>query len=400
MSVVVVHPQVQHSFQLARALCEAGLLRRFSTSIFITTDTLKNYPARIRKKLQHRSSLGIPKSKVSTFPYIEILWHITGLLVTREWQGILLYYNLRLFDRWAARRLSADSPRIVIGFENSSLAIFREAKRIGALCVLDAASVHYNHQAKALSTGATEMNRKVDLQKAEEIALADKILVLSTFARQTYIDAGVPAEKLVTIALGANVELFSQKTPRSESASFNYLFVGNLTGVKGVDLLVEAFAGLDVPGKTLTLVGSGFGNLSPEAKALANLRWTGRLSPAELRDEYQRADVFVLPSRLDGFGLVVAEAMATGTPVIVSSAVGAKDLVSENENGWIFESGNLEALKHAMEIAYANRGRLIEMGHQARETVVKDYTWEAYRRRAGEFYTNLLNSLKPVASID
>ena len=110
--------------------------------------------------------------------------------------------------------MAADAPRIVVGFESSSLALFREAKRIGALCVLDAASVHFRYQARARSLSDGSFQTRLDLRKAEEIALADKILVLSNFARETYIEAGVPPSKLVTIPLGADLTLFSPNPPR------------------------------------------------------------------------------------------------------------------------------------------------------------------------------------------
>lgn len=391
MSVVVVHPQVQHSFQLARALHEAGLLKRFYTSIFLESAALDRLPALVRNRLWRRASEYIPANKVWTFPYCEILWRLAGALLSGRWRSASLYYSLRLYDRVAARRLKFDSPRIVIGFENSSLALFREAKRLGASCVLDAASTHFNFQGLKRGSQMDARQQRVDSRKAEEIALADKIVVLSTFAKQTYIEAGVPPEKLAIIAPGSDLTEYSQNEPPKSEREFHYLFVGSLTREKGVDLLVSAFKNINVPGKTLTLVGANLGGL-PELNDLPNIKLAGYLFPDALRDAYVRADVVVLPSRLDGFGLVVAEAMATGTPVILSSAVGAKDLVKHGENGWIFESENAAALAKLMEISYQERNRLAQMGACARDTVAGEYTWEAYRVRIGLFYEELLKT--------
>jgi glycosyltransferase involved in cell wall biosynthesis len=272
------------------------------------------------------------------------------------------------------------------------LAVFREAKRIGALCVLDAASVHFAFQRQKKNPADESFQRQVDSWKAEEILLADKIVVLSTFAKQTYIEGGVLPEKLVIIAPGADLSMFVQKPPRVSESGFHYLFAGNLTRDKGIDLLISAFAKINVPGKTLTLIGKKQGGLPDTIKRLPNVKWVGYLSPESVRDEFHRADILVLPSRLDGFGLVVAEAMATGTPVIVSSAVGAKDLVRTGENGWVFESENVSALAEAMELSYQNRQRLVAMGVRARDTVAGDYTWEAYRERIRAFYLNMSKS--------
>lgn len=312
------------------------------------------------------------------------------MLVTPSWGRAALYCSLWMYDRVAARRLAADSPQIVVGFENSSLALFREAKRLGAFCVLDAASVHFDFQRRKGYAACKSLQRRVDVRKAQEIALADRIVVLSTFAKQTYIDAGVPTEKLAIVAPGADLAMFSHKPPRRSGQGFNYLFVGSLTTEKGIDLLISAFKGIKVPDKTLTLVGAKHGSLPDRFEEVPGVTFAGYLFSDSLRDAYQRADVLVLPSRWDGFGLVVAEAMATGTPVIVSSAVGAKDLVKHGENGWVFESDNAAALAETMEISYQERNRLAQMGAQARDTVSDEYTWEAYRKRIATIYGGLL----------
>lgn len=392
MSVVVVHPQVQHSFQLVRALHEAGLLKRFYTSIFFTQATFSRLPWPIRKRLQRRVSVAIPADKVWTFPYCEFLLQIARVLFKPRWESASLYYSLWTYDRVAARRLVMDSPRIVIGFENSSLELFRAAKRLGVICVLDAASVHFRFQGRKRRLPFGPLQRRVDARKAEEISLADRIVVLSSFAKQTYIDAGVPPEKLELIAPGADLSLHTLKPSGAPRPGFHFLFVGNLTWEKGIDLLISAFKALEIPGKTLTLVGAIQGDMLELIGRPPNVEWLGHLSSESLREEYRRADVLILPSRLDGFGLVVAESMATGTPVIVSSAAGAKDLVRRGENGWIFESESSTALAEAMEISYRERNRLAQMGTQARETVAGEYTWDAYRKRIGTLYENLLKS--------
>ena len=112
----------------------------------------------------------------------------------------------------------------------------------------------------------------------------------------------------------------------------------------------------------------------------------------QLRAEYDRADVFILPSRLDGFGLVVMEAMATATPVIVSSHVGAKDLVQAGVTGWIFESGDAASLADCMCQAYEQKSDLAAMGAQAQK-IAQDCTWEQYRARIAAFYGELLKTL-------
>ena len=82
---------------------------------------------------------------------------------------------------------------------------------------------------------------------------------------------------------------------------------------------------------------------------------------------YGWAEVFVLPSLEDGFGFVVAEAMARAErPVIVTDACGAAGLVRQGRNGWVVRSGDSNALAAALEEAYRRRGNLAPMGREAR----------------------------------
>jgi glycosyltransferase involved in cell wall biosynthesis len=125
---------------------------------------------------------------------------------------------------------------------------------------------------------------------------------------------------------------------------------------KGVDLLLAAFErivakGLDVE---LRLVGREaslpefLASLSPEAKA--RVRYEGFQPPERLPHYFSASDVFVLPSRHDGWGVVVNQALAAGLPVITSDAVGAGlDLIEDDVNGFKFPAGDVEALQRSME---------------------------------------------------
>jgi glycosyltransferase involved in cell wall biosynthesis len=137
---------------------------------------------------------------------------------------------------------------------------------------------------------------------------------------------------------------------------FTFLFCGQMIRRKGVDLLIGAFdrmvaAGLDV---RLLMVGReaelpGFlAAARPETRARIVY---GGFQPTERLPQYfAQSDAFVLPSRHDGWGVVVNQALGAGLPVIVSDAVGAGfDLVEEEVNGARFAAGDQEALQRCME---------------------------------------------------
>src|SRR5690348_2274431 len=124
---------------------------------------------------------------------------------------------------------------------------------------------------------------------------------------------------------------------------------------KGVDLLLAAFDRLVATGANvqLLLVGreadlpSFMQTVSPAGRA--KIRYEGFRAPDSLAEYFGRSDVFVLPSRHDGWGVVVNQALAAGLPVIVSDAVGAGvDLVEDGVNGMRVAANDMKALYQAL----------------------------------------------------
>lgn len=138
-----------------------------------------------------------------------------------------------------------------------------------------------------------------------------------------------------------------------------FLYVGRLVEVKNLELLVRTFN--EMPDLELTIV--GFGPLEGALKALAgpNVRFLGAVDNDKLPEVYRGADVFVLPSRLEPWGLVVEEALNNGTPVIVSDRVGCKDDLVTAETGLVFRHDDAASLKAAVrqmcDVAFYNRLR-------------------------------------------
>ncbi|HEX8295723.1 MAG TPA: glycosyltransferase family 4 protein [Chthoniobacteraceae bacterium] len=144
--------------------------------------------------------------------------------------------------------------------------------------------------------------------------------------------------------------IFAPREER-EPGEIVFLFCGQMIARKGLDLLLAAFARLD-QGRLL-LVGREaelpalLGSLPPETRA--RISYAGFQPPEALPAFFARADVFVLPSRYDGWGVVVNQALGAGLPIICSDAVGAAhDLVEDGVNGVKFASGNVAALTDAL----------------------------------------------------
>jgi glycosyltransferase involved in cell wall biosynthesis len=146
------------------------------------------------------------------------------------------------------------------------------------------------------------------------------------------------------------------------------LFAGKFIVEKDCLLLLEAFLGAAVPGH-LVMVGNG--PFEEQLRARAAGRTDVHFLPFQNQQAmpmvYRLGDAYVLPSRSETWGLALNEAMACGRPVIASSQVGgARDLVTDRVNGWIFESGNLGQLIAVIrEVLGSPAGNLREMGAAA-----------------------------------
>ena len=129
------------------------------------------------------------------------------------------------------------------------------------------------------------------------------------------------------------------------------LFVGYLDQRKGVDTLIRAYCRASTPDSKLVIVGTG--PAETELKSLAgdasDIEFTGYVSEAEKVAYYDAAELFVLPSRHDAWGLVVNEAMHHGLPVIVSSSAGAEELVNRYNNGYVVPPDDADALANRIE---------------------------------------------------
>lgn len=148
------------------------------------------------------------------------------------------------------------------------------------------------------------------------------------------------------------------------------LFVGRLTGEKGVDELVAAFTQLGTrhPGLHLLLVGpdeEGYDEFLPKTPRLHRVGYT------QVVEEYMAAaDVFCLPSHREGFGLVLIEAGAVGLPVVASRIYGVTDAVVDGETGLLHRPGDVGDLVEKLDILIRDRSRREALGEAGRSRAI------------------------------
>lgn len=170
------------------------------------------------------------------------------------------------------------------------------------------------------------------------------------------------------------------------------LYVGRLSNEKQVDQLKAVLE--RVPHTRLAIVGDGPERANLEAHfAGTKTKFMGYLKGEQLSQAYASADMFVFPSALETFGLVVVEAMAAGLPVVASRVGGIPDVVEEGVTGYTFEVSDIEGLVEGVRQVASSRQRIEQMGRSAR-AYAETQTWDYMMDEVIEHYERLITANK------
>ena len=198
-------------------------------------------------------------------------------------------------------------------------------------------------------------------------------IAVSEFLKRRLVEAGFPTDRIEVVPNIVSIPEASPDPPRGEYVAY----VGRLTAGKGVTTLLEAARALpDVPFRL-----AGEGELAPWVREMAppNLSSTGLLDDAELADFYAGARFLVVPSDwYETFGLVAAEAMVRGVPVIASRSGGLREVVEDNVTGLLFDAGDAADLAGKIAHLWNEPALCCRMGRAGRERVIREYNEEAY----------------------
>ena len=202
---------------------------------------------------------------------------------------------------------------------------------------------------------------------------------IGKFAVDGYRREFGPRRSYFNLPYFSNLERFGSGCSRAGSERV-FLFCGSLIERKGVDLMARAFVQLatEVPDVRLRIAGDGAlrQSLAQVLRPVSDrVEFTGFKDWSELPELYASADVLCVPSRYDGWGLVVPEGLASGLPVIATKRMGAAlEFVQTGVNGWLIPAGDEMAILYAMrKAASLTNAELAERSQRARESV-KEHT--------------------------
>lgn len=385
MNVVIAATSRFHYFDLAQQLARLGALGRMYTG----------YP---RWKL--------PSSKISPQSICTVPWiHTFFMALQRTYprptvlSESLDWLDRVTFDAYVAKNLPECD--VLTAISGCGLRSGMKAKATGGKYVCDRGSTHILYQNSILKEESSEWglpftptHPRIIERELLEYEEADLITVPSAYAKRTFITAGLDEQKLAVIPYGVDLSSFyPTDTPRADS--FVVAYVGGINFRKGIHYLFQAFNKIKHPKKSLLMIGQEDTELTNILRAKRihprEVTYTGHIGHTVLKHYLSRADVLALPSVEDGFGLVMAQAMACGCPVVASEHTGGPEIVRNGFNGYVVPARDVSALAHALQsIAESSPDRRMREGALATAREMRG--WSMYGEQIFDTYRALAGS--------
>lgn len=397
--------------QAARALYEADLLSSYVTTFAYDPKNLIVRTLRAGMALAvgdpdlhlaRRQITEVPAERFVQHPFPELLRSV----VAKSWLGpiaadLVWEKTERWFDRTVARK-DLNGERGAYGYEYAALSTFQEQKRRGGLCIYDLPIAHHQQAAELLGpeverfpetqtayeTHLRHLAPERNARKDQELLLADHVIVASSFTKSSLTRIGFPEEKISVVPYGAPP--IDPREPRSYKLPFIFLSAGTQSVRKGVHYTLEAWRRIAPRDDAeLWLVGS----MQLPKRLLNSLPEKTIIKPsvtrAELNRIYKRANVLLFPSLVEGFGMVITEAMAHGLPVITTPNTAGPELIKHADDGFIVPIRDVDALTDVMQWCLDNRGPLEQMGARAAARAAQ-WQWRDYRAELGRVALGIL----------
>ena len=330
-------------YAVPRALLRGGVLGEFITDLWIRPGTLLHS---LKKRLTGRFHPGLAGARVKA-PNLATLKFELRASLARENGWKLISQRNEWFQQQALSELerTTNGNHTIFAYSYAARELFKFARERGWRTVLG-----------QIDPGPAEERVVAGLQKGtkwspapheywanwrEECALADRIVVNSSWSKDALLSEGVPADKIHVLPVAyeplTDARAFQRLYPRAFNAErpLRVLFLGQINLRKGVGQLLEAVKLVEGEPVEFWFVGPMQMSAPQDLKLHPQCRWFGAAPRVEVDSYYRDADIFILPTLSDGFGLTQLEAQAWKLPVIASRYCG--DVVRDGHNGVLLD---------------------------------------------------------------
>jgi alpha-maltose-1-phosphate synthase len=379
--VLVSHPHAANfACGVAVALARACRLAGFFTGVAVRADgwggALARQLAKIRPVLMNRVIAEMPAGRLHSLPHVELGARLAANVIGRTGTRIKPYDVIfTAHDETVARLPWPKQTRLVYAYEDGALRTFERAARRDIGRAWDLPLPHY---LAIEELWKEEMRRWPDAvdgvplfepirkrrRKDAELRLATRVVVASAFTRASLerLDLKVPVP-IVPYAFPVDAFPVRERPP---SGPFTVLAVGSHDLRKGTPYLLEAWRRAAIPDAELHLVGPMRLASSFVDRYAGVFRHWPHVPKSQLGARYAAADVLAFPTLGDGFGLVIQEAMCTGTPVVTTPCGGGPECITDGIDGWLLPPRDIDALVERLRACAANRDAVAAVGRAAR----------------------------------
>lgn len=212
--------------------------------------------------------------------------------------------------------------------------------------------------------------------------VTDVIICVSQYELDKAARFGIERKRMKLIYNGIHHK--DEAPKRAGAEPIHLLFVGRLDYQKGFDVLLKAYAKVNRNDLKLTVVGSAVNEDSVECPPMDSVEYLPWVTPSEVQALYQKADALIVPSRWEGFAMVPLEGMAMGLPVIASNCTSLPELVTNEVSGYVFPSGDHQALADVLTII--QKPRLLDLGNEGRSIVRERFSAALMIRQTYDLY--------------
>jgi len=389
---------------LLKSSAATNTLEAFITTIAIEENAswLNFLPEPVREELIRRT-FPLDFRLIITHPLRELVRLILprmGLGIKLQkpdsWAHINSVY--RDLDRFTATFLKKsgiqNNIRAVYAYEDGAYETFLQAKKLRIECIYELPIAYWQTLRRlllleadrmpawaiTLKGGIDDSGAKLD-RKTREIELADKIVVPSKFVAES-LPASAINKPVLLAPFGSPSSPHStgkRKITRKPDTSnkLKVLFVGSMTQRKGLGDLFEAMKILSGLAVELIVLGSLQAPIEFYRNQYKHFIYQQGRTHQGVLELMRDADIFCLPSIVEGRALVLQEAMSQGLPLIITPNTGGADLIIEGKTGFLVEAGNAIAIAKKINWFYENWEQIDLMSTNARKHAL-NYTWEKY----------------------